>query len=339
MTDTSPTTAPEETTTVAPVEEHEAKTTQQDREGLSRRRRNRKGKRQEREEKEFEESILQIDRVTRVVKGGRRMRFRVSVVIGDKKGRVGFGIGKANEVMEGVQKAVSQAKKQLIRVPIYFDTLPHEVTASFKATKVTLFPAPAGKGLIAGGAVRKILELAGVRDVLSKVHGSRNSLNMAYATLQAIQMLEDKLPPGMEDRQAAHAKAEAEKQAKASAAVEKIKQRATTSAAPEKKTDKKTEKAAVETVTLGGKHYAMNDLQLIEGIGPKVAEALTAAGVDTWKTLSQTSAEQLREILDAAEGNFSAQVPDTWPEQAALAAAGDFAALATLQESLDGGKK
>jgi len=186
-------------TPAAVVEESKPKKDdkRKEREQLSRRRKG-KGRRDRRarEPKEFEESIIAIDRVTRVVKGGRRMRFRVSVVIGDKKGRVGFGIGKSIEVMTGVQKAIAQAKKNLITVPTHFDTIPHPVEAHFKATKVMLFPAPAGKGIIAGGPVRKILELAGVRDVLSKVHGSRNSINITYATLKAIGMLETTPPPG-----------------------------------------------------------------------------------------------------------------------------------------------
>ena len=140
-----------------------------------------------REAKEFEEAILQIDRVTRVVKGGRRLRFRVSVVIGDARGgRVGFGIGKASEVMIGIQKAVAEAKKHLIQVPTVKGTLPHEVSESYKASRVLLFPARVGTGVIAGGAVRRILELAGVKDVLSKTHGSRNKLNVAVATMNAL---------------------------------------------------------------------------------------------------------------------------------------------------------
>lgn len=146
--------------------------------------------RKKREPKEFEEAILSISRVTRVVKGGRRMRFKVSVVIGDKKGRVAMGTGKSNEVMIGIQKAVSQAKKRMMNVPIVNGSIPHAVVAKFKASKVLLFPAPEGKGVIAGGAVRKILELAGYRDVLSKAHGSRNSLNLAKATLEALAELQ-----------------------------------------------------------------------------------------------------------------------------------------------------
>ncbi len=144
----------------------------------------------EREAKEFEESILKIDRVTRVVKGGRRLRFRISVIIGDQKGRVGFGIGKATEVMVGIQKAVSKAKRALIHVPLVKGTIPHAVNEKFKASHVLLFPAPEGKGLIAGGAVRKIMELAGAKNILSKIHGSRNKLNVAYATFNALKRLQ-----------------------------------------------------------------------------------------------------------------------------------------------------
>jgi small subunit ribosomal protein S5 len=153
---------------------------------------------QQKEPKEFEEAILQIDRVTRVVSGGRRLRFRISVVIGDQKGRVGFGVGKSAEVMVGIQKAVAQAKRNLINVPIFNGTIPHEMNSTFKSSRVLLFPAPEGKGVIAGGAVRRILELAGVKNVLSKVHGSRNKLNVAVATIQALQAMQNKAPHGTE---------------------------------------------------------------------------------------------------------------------------------------------
>ena len=188
---TAPEVKPEEKKTT-PVPEVKAEGRPQ------RERRPRKGGRgrKPREAKEFEEAILQIDRVTRVVKGGRRLRFRLSVVIGDKKGRVGFGIGKSAEVMTAIQKAVVQAKRNLISVPMNNGTLPHEANSQFKSSRVLLFPAPEGKGVIAGGAVRKILELAGVKDVLSKSHGSRNKLNVAVATFNALQSLETAKNPG-----------------------------------------------------------------------------------------------------------------------------------------------
>ncbi len=155
----------------------------------------RRGGGREREKKEFEESILRISRVTRVVKGGRRMRFQVTVAIGDKKGRVGLGVGKATEVMVGIQKAVAAAKKKLVTVPIFEDSIPHDIEAYFKATKVILIPAPEGTGVIAGGSVRTILDLAGIKNVLSKSHGSRNRLNTAYATFEALNLLRTEAPP------------------------------------------------------------------------------------------------------------------------------------------------
>lgn len=159
--------------------------------------------RKKREPKEFEESIIQIARVTRVVKGGRRMRFRIAVVIGDKKGRVGFGVGKSGEVLGGIQKAIFAAKKNLMTINIDKNTesIPHEVNGKFKASQVLLFPAPKGKGIVAGGAVRKILELAGVKNVLSKMHGSRNALNATRATLNALQVLSKEKNPGFREKE------------------------------------------------------------------------------------------------------------------------------------------
>ena len=183
--------------------------------------------RKPREPKEFEEAILQIDRVTRVTKGGRQLRFRVSIVIGDQKGRVGFGIGKSSEVMLGVQKAIADAKRNLINVPIFEDTIPHAITAKFKASKVLLFPAPEGKGVIAGGAVRKVLELAGVKNVLSKMHGSRNKLNSAHATIIALSQLQNRAPhKSKAAMEAAKAAAPKEESAAAKAPADKKKEKA-----------------------------------------------------------------------------------------------------------------
>ncbi|MCK5460902.1 30S ribosomal protein S5 [Candidatus Gracilibacteria bacterium] len=151
-------------------------------------------KRRRREPKEFEEAILQVRRVTRVTKGGRQLRFSVSVVIGDQKGRVGFANGKSSEVMLGVQKAIATAKKKLIKVPIFEDSIPHAVVSKYKASQVYLFPAQEGKGVIAGSSVRKILELAGIKNVLSKMHGSRNKINAAYATIEALKQLQNRSP-------------------------------------------------------------------------------------------------------------------------------------------------
>jgi len=148
------------------------------------------------EVKEFEEQVVQVARVTRVVKGGRRMRFRATVVIGDKKGTVGYGIGKAAEVQQAIQKAVAKAKKRLIKVPLYNGTIPHIIQTKFKASVVLMKPASVGTGMIAGGAVRQILELAGVHNVLSKSLGSTNKINTAKATYQALTMLRER--PNME---------------------------------------------------------------------------------------------------------------------------------------------
>jgi small subunit ribosomal protein S5 len=150
----------------------------------------RKAGEQVKEQKEFEEEVLHIDRVTRVVKGGRRLRFRVTVAIGDKKGRVGIGIGKASEVIIGIQKAVARAKADLITVPITSgDTIPHSVRSKYKAAEMLIMPASPGTGVIAGGSLRKILHLAGVKNVLSKNLGSRNTLVGAQASIRALKKL------------------------------------------------------------------------------------------------------------------------------------------------------
>lgn len=138
------------------------------------------------EPSEYEEEVLQIDRVTRVVKGGRRLRFRATVVVGNKNGKVGIGIGKSNEVVGAIQKAIHQAKKELITIPIINGTLPHEVRVKFKSAKIIMLPASPGTGIIAGGAVRKIAELAGVKNMLSKILGCSNKITNAKATMIAM---------------------------------------------------------------------------------------------------------------------------------------------------------
>lgn len=142
--------------------------------------------RSRREPKEFAETTLSVDRVTRVVKGGRRMRFRAVVVVGDRKGKVGIGTGKSNEVMSAVQKATAVAKRSMIRVPIIKDTIPHEIDTKFKAARIRLLPANDGTGIIAGGALRVILEHAGVKNVLSKRYGTNNKLVNAQVVMKAL---------------------------------------------------------------------------------------------------------------------------------------------------------
>jgi len=139
--------------------------------------------------KEFEENVIAIDRVARVVKGGRRFRFRATVVIGDGKGRVGLGIGKGGEVTTAIAKAVARARRSLITVSLRDGTIPHEVTIQFSGAQVMLKPASAGTGVIAGGAVRSVVEAAGIHDLLTKSLGSTNKVNNAYATIMALSQL------------------------------------------------------------------------------------------------------------------------------------------------------
>jgi small subunit ribosomal protein S5 len=139
------------------------------------------------EEKQFDERTLHVDRVARVVKGGRRFRFRALVVVGDRKNRVGIGISKGADVTAAVTKATEVAKKHMITVPKYKGTLPHEAEAKVGGAKILIKPASAGTGLIAGGVVRTILEVAGVSNALSKSLGSTNKANTAYATIAALQ--------------------------------------------------------------------------------------------------------------------------------------------------------
>ena len=134
--------------------------------------------------------MLQIDRVTRVVKGGRRMRFRILIAIGDKKGRVAIGIGKAAEVVNGIKKAITQAKKALIRIPLTeHGSIPHDVRLKYKASRIMMMPAMPGTGIIAGGSLRKILMLAGVKNVFGKRFGTNNRMVTAQATMLALQKL------------------------------------------------------------------------------------------------------------------------------------------------------
>jgi len=152
-------------------------------------RRGRRGDRRQ-EEKEFEQRILSLDRVTRVTKGGKRMRFRAAMIIGDeKKNRVGYGVSKAGDVANAVNKAVTQAKKNVIVVPLVDETIPHEVSQKYGAARILLKPAPKGTGVKAGGAVRVVLELAGIPNVTGKILGSKSKLNNAKATMAALRRL------------------------------------------------------------------------------------------------------------------------------------------------------
>jgi small subunit ribosomal protein S5 len=150
-----------------------------------------KGKGKGKKEKEFEDHVVAINRVTKVVKGGRRLRFAALVVIGDKKGRVGFGTGKAQEVPEAIRKANAAAQKNLIRVPMVGTTIPHEVIGSYCGGRILIKPAKEGAGVAAGGAVRAVLELAGVADVSSKSLGSNTPINVVRATIDGLKRLKE----------------------------------------------------------------------------------------------------------------------------------------------------
>lgn len=143
-----------------------------------------------REEKQFDERVVAIDRVARVVKGGRRFRFRALVVVGDRKGKVGAGTAKGADVTAAVAKATEVAKKNMITAPVERGTIPHEQQAKVSGAKILLKPAAPGTGLIAGGVVRIVLEVAGVQNVLSKSLGSSNKINLAYATLEALHQIQ-----------------------------------------------------------------------------------------------------------------------------------------------------
>lgn len=144
------------------------------------------------EEREFEEKVVQVNRVSKKTKGGNRIGFSVLLVVGDKKGKVGVGLGKARDVVTAIRKGASRAKKTLITVPMRGTTIPHEIRIKCGAAQVLLKPAPPGTGVIAGGAVRAVVEAAGIKDIVAKILGTNNKVSNVYATMEALKKLKIK---------------------------------------------------------------------------------------------------------------------------------------------------
>lgn len=190
-----------------------------------------------REQSEFEEKVIAIDRVSRVQKGGRRFRFRTTVVVGDGSGKVGVGVGKGGEVMTSIAKATSRAKRHMVQVPLKGTTIPHEIEVAFSGARVLLKPAAPGTGVIAGGAVRNVVEAAGIHDLLTKSLGSSNKVNTAYATFVALTSLRTDEAPRMPTTKQAADKAE-------KPVAEAVKPEAAAKKAPAKKPAAKAKKPA-----------------------------------------------------------------------------------------------
>ncbi|MDC7219852.1 MAG: 30S ribosomal protein S5 [Spirochaetales bacterium] len=143
------------------------------------------------EDKEFVEKLIRLNRVSKAIKGGRKMSFSALMVVGDGKGRVGYGFGKANDVTEAIRKSVEKARKNMITVPLKKSTIPHEILGEYKSANVLLKPAAPGTGIIAGGPVRAVMEAAGIHDVLSKSLGSKNTMNIVKGVFNGLENLFD----------------------------------------------------------------------------------------------------------------------------------------------------
>jgi len=145
-----------------------------------------------REQSEFENKVISVRRVTKTTKGGRSLSFSALVVVGNQKGKVGVGSGKDSEVPNAIEKAIADAKKHIINIPLVGTTIPHEILGKFSKASVLLMPTKEGTGIIAGGAARAVLELSGVKDIVSKAYGSRNSINLSKATMEGLKALRTK---------------------------------------------------------------------------------------------------------------------------------------------------
>lgn len=274
-----------------------------------------KGRGQRKEKPEFEQKLLDLARVTRVVKGGRRFRFRATVVAGNRKGKVGVGVAKGSDVSQAIQKAFADARKNMITVNLAGNTISHQILKKQGAARVFLNPAPEGRGIIAGGAVRTVVDLLGVKDIVSKSMGTANKLNVARATVAA---LADLAEPRESDK------------IKASKQEEKV-------ATPKKVAPKKVAAAPkAPAKKAAAKSTGGDDLTKIEGIGPKIAEALNIGGLKTFTDVSNATPQFISQMIEGIRGNHE---PTTWPKQAALAAAGKWEELEALQDKLDGGRE
>ncbi len=265
---------------------------------------------------EFEQKLLDLARVTRVVKGGRRFSFRATVVIGNRKGKVGVGVGKGTDVSNAIQKGFADAKKHIINIKLDSGTISHDIIKKDGSAKILLKPAPAGRGIIAGGAVRIVLDLLGVRDIVSKSFGTSNKLNVARGTIEALKELS---VPIVKNEEESLKKEES-----------KSKKRVIKKKEDKKVVDVKEAKKSVSKKTQS------DDLTKIEGIGPKIAEVFAKNNIKTFIDLSNAKKENLVKIL--SENKLSNHDPSTWSEQASLATEEKWEELKALQDKLDGGK-
>ncbi len=204
-----------------------------------------KGKR--RPKPEFDQQLLDLARVTRVVKGGRRFRFRATMVIGNRKGKVGVGVSKGTDVSQAIQKAVADAKKNMIEITLDGNTISHEINHKLASAKVLLKPTKEGRGIIAGGAVRTVVELAGVRDVVAKSYGSSSKLNVARATVAALTHLKKPMVSEVKETKDIEEKKKPVAKKVVKKAVKKTAKKATKKAT--KKTTKKAAKKATKKAT------------------------------------------------------------------------------------------